>query len=342
MVKLVLAGVILIAVGRQFARDLRRPDLWQQPLQPGWLVLAGLLYLLGIGFSALYWDRLLRAAGQRPSVGGMLRAYYVGHLGKYLPGKAWALFLRAGLARADGVRLSIGAVTSTYEVLTTMAAGVLLALVLFWVLAPDTAAAIDWDLFRRMLTQDITGQTVLDRKVLALLALVLLVPIAVAIAPPVFNRLMRRIAQPFRQSDAVPLPRPGIAALVEGLVLTAFGWLVLGASLWAVLQTVVSEPPAWSWRALGLYTAYLSTAYVAGFVIVVVPGGLGVREFFLTLFLTPELAPLVGGDEGRARATAVLAVVILRLVWTAAELPAAGLLYVLPGGPPSPPTPLPP
>src|SRR5262245_28846403 len=77
VLKLVLTGIILAAVGRQFARDLQRPDLWERPLQPGWLILAALLYLLGIAFCCLFWSRLLRAVGQRPSPVDALRAYYV-------------------------------------------------------------------------------------------------------------------------------------------------------------------------------------------------------------------------------------------------------------------------
>src|SRR5437899_602176 len=96
VVKAVLGLAIVIVIGRQFARDLRRPDLWQRPLYHGWLWGAGGLYLGGLGFSAWYWQRLLRRLGERPAVGAIPRAYYLGHLGKYLPGKAWALLLRAG------------------------------------------------------------------------------------------------------------------------------------------------------------------------------------------------------------------------------------------------------
>src|SRR5262249_47187334 len=97
-VKLLLGLAIVVVIGRRFYLDLRdHPELLRQPLRPGWLLLSGALYLLGLGFSALCWHRLLRALGQRPSFPSALRAYYIGHMGKYLPGKAWALFLRAGL-----------------------------------------------------------------------------------------------------------------------------------------------------------------------------------------------------------------------------------------------------
>jgi uncharacterized membrane protein YbhN (UPF0104 family) len=329
--KVVLTVAILVAVGRQFYRDLHRPDLWQRSLHPGWLLLAAALYPLGLGFSAFYWQRLLRLEGQRPSAWAAVRAYYIGHLGKYLPGKAWALLLRAGLVRSQGVRLGVAAITSTYEVLTTMAAGMLLALVLFALLAPDTSAGLDWAVLEQLYTQQVAPEVVLDRQVLVLLALVLLAPLGVAIAPPVFNRLLHRLARPFRRQDSAPLPRLSGRALLEGLALTPAGWLLLGVSLWAVLQAVMPEPLPWRWDTMGLLAAYLATAYVAGFLIIVVPGGLGVREFLLTLFLVPLLIQQSTGSAEDARASAVLAVLVLRLVWTVAEVLLAGVLYLLPG-----------
>src|SRR5258707_1302400 len=85
LLKAVLAVAILVAIGRQFVRDLSRPELWQRSLHPGWLVLSAAFYLLGLGFSALYWYRLLAALGQRPSLLRTLRAHYIGQMGKYLP-----------------------------------------------------------------------------------------------------------------------------------------------------------------------------------------------------------------------------------------------------------------
>ena len=107
-VKLLLGLAIVVIIGRRFYLDLRdHPDLWHQSLRPGWLLLSGALYLLGLAFSALCWQRLLLGLGQRVPFLVALRAYYIGHMGKYLPGKAWALFLRAGLPK-DVVVVGVG------------------------------------------------------------------------------------------------------------------------------------------------------------------------------------------------------------------------------------------
>src|SRR5438045_7088364 len=116
LLKALLALAILIAIGRQFVRDLSRPELWQRPLHPGWLVLSGVLYLLGLGFSAVYWYRLLITLGQRPSFLAAVRAHYFGQMGKYLPGKAWALLVRSSVVGGPGTRVGVAAATSTPDV----------------------------------------------------------------------------------------------------------------------------------------------------------------------------------------------------------------------------------
>jgi hypothetical protein len=345
MVKVGLALVVLAGVGWQFERILQTPALrddersrssaevlWERMEQarPGWLVAAGVLYLLGIGTSAVYWRRLLLRLGQRLPALAAARAYYVSHLGKYLPGKAWSVLLRVSLARGPGVRLGVAGLTAFYEVLTTMASGALMAAVLFALLMPDTAAALNWDALKNLFLLQAEETDLPDRKVLVLLALALFAPFGVAILPPVFNRAVHHLSWPFRQSDAEPLPAVRIGAVGDGLVITGVCWPLLGASLWAVLQAVMRDPPEWSLGLWGRFTAFLAVAYVAGFLIFPVPASLGTREYFLTLFLVPELSGLAGQGHGEIRAEVIAAVVILRLVWTLADVLIALVLWWVP------------
>ena len=328
-IKAVLAIVILVAIGRRFWHDLHNPDLWQRPLGAGWLTLSGLLYITGLGMSAWYWHRLLRVFGQKPDAVTSLRAYYLGHMGKYAPGKAWALILRATLSIGPGVRVGVAGLTAFYEVLTTMASGVLLAVIVLALLAPDADVAFDWTILLQLLRLETPEVALLDRKLLVALALLLLVPLALPILPGFFNRVVGKVAARFGDRDTPPMARVPATALVEGLLLTAFCWLMWGLSLWAMFQALCKQPPAWDTAVWLRWTGLMGIAYVAGFVILLVPGGLGVREFFLTLFLVPELAGLQTG-ESDPRAAVILGVVLLRLVWTVAEVAAAALVYFLP------------
>jgi hypothetical protein len=329
VVKALVSLAILAAIARRFADDLAQPELWQRPLRPGWLALSGALYLLGIGFSALYWRRLLGRLGSRPSLPATMRAYYLGHLGKYLPGKAWALWLRAEHIHRGGVSRGLAVLTSFYEVLTTMAAGALLAAVLFASLGTEGDPGPTGERLARLVRLEGLEQGVLGRGTAVVFSIALLAATGLPLLPPLFNRVVHWLSLPFRD-PASPVPRIRLVYLAEGLALTAVGWLLLGAALAAAVAGVAGINLAWSGETLGRLTAGLAVSYVAGFVILLAPGGLGVREFFLTLFLAPELADLAGMGRGEARGLAALTALVLRLVWTAAEVVLAAGLFWLP------------
>src|ERR1022692_1398850 len=103
-VKIALTCVILVAVGWQFAGILGKPDLWAHPLSisPGWLTVAAVLYLIGLSTQGFFWYGLLRTLGQRPLLLASLRAFYVGQLGRYIPGKLIGLAMRARLLTGPG------------------------------------------------------------------------------------------------------------------------------------------------------------------------------------------------------------------------------------------------
>src|SRR5438874_1821485 len=142
--KVVLAALIVGGVGWQFAKILGREELWQQPLEvdPAWIAIAAGLYALGFACWGGFWWRLLRGLGEVLPLPLAARAYFVSQLGKYVPGKAVAVLMRVAYARAAGVRTGVAAITATYETLTTIAAGAVVAAVLFPLL--ETESAMGW------------------------------------------------------------------------------------------------------------------------------------------------------------------------------------------------------
>jgi uncharacterized membrane protein YbhN (UPF0104 family) len=187
------------------------------------------------------------------------------------------------------------------------------------VLGTDAGAGLNAETLRHLLLLEQPGEGGLQRPVVVLLSALLFVAIVVPLHPAIFNRLMHRMSLPFRERDAAQLPHIRFRYLLEGLALTAVGWLLLGASFAAALRGIVGEDWPWLDVRTARLPAIMGLAYVIGFV-VFVPGGLGVREFGLTLLLTPELVGVQGMGPEQARATVVVAVLVLRLLWTAAEL----------------------
>jgi len=300
--KALIALAIVLAVGWRFASILRRPELWERPLNPryDWLALGGLAYLLGLGFSAYFWYRLLAAVGEQPWVLATVRAYYMGHMGKYVPGKAWGLLLRTGLLTSSGVRPAVAAMTATYETLTTMASGALVAAVLLALVALDESKTW-WSLG-------------------------LFILVAAPLLPVFFNPLMRlvaamagRAARRFGGSaEAVALPAVRLPTLLGGLAITACGWALLGLSLLTVLHAMLPVSVPWSLELWARCTAFAALAWVAGFMFIPSPGGMGVREAVLEQLLKPEIARLAPGEN--ATFWAIIVVLVLRLLWTLAEI----------------------
>lgn len=314
IVKLVLALAILGAVGWQFWKTLHQLEGQTVEVRWEWLAAGGLVYLIGLCFWGGFWQYLLRSVDAKPALAATARTYFIGHLGKYVPGKAWSLLMRTGLLYEAGVRPAVGALTATYETMTTMAAGALLAAVLLLGLGIELPTGdVPW------------GWTIG----------ILLVLAVIPILPGVFNPLMKvvgllagRAARKFGSDDVAALPRVSYRTFQIGLLMTGIGWAWLGLSLFCVMRALVPEGPPFSMLLWGRCTAYVSLAYVAGFMAIVLPAGLGVREYLLQAAMTRELEPLAGPES--AAGLAVVVVLVLRLLWTIAEVMMAGIIYWLP------------
>ena len=275
--------------------DLRAQDFSWSHINPWWLLVSSLAYFAGTIPSGLFWHKTLWVMGQQPTRFEALRAFTIGHLGKYVPGKALVIVLRAGLVRGPRCNTTVAATAVFIETLTSMAVGAFVA---------ATMAAVMF----------------YDRPKLLLLAAALMVCTGVPILPPVFRRAVRILG--------VRKINPDIDQALAGLTyrLMAYGWLRLifswflyGFSLWATLRAY--QPPGAAPVSLQQWpfaTVCYALAILAGFVIMV-PGGLGVREWVVTRVLAEPFGP------GRALVSAVL----VRLASLVAESVFAGILYLL-------------
>jgi uncharacterized membrane protein YbhN (UPF0104 family) len=261
-------------------------------LRAPWLVLALVLSVAGMLPPGLFWHRLLVLFGQPAGRGEALRAYYIGHLGKYAPGKALGIVLRAGLLRGGGTTATAATVAVFYETLTTMTAGTLWAAVILGLRFPS-----HWQL--------------------AAVAVGLLAVVGLPAVPALFRRLVRFSgAGKLDPVLAERLEQLGVVTIARALVPLGVGWLVQGGCLAATLAAGGSSSSlAWFDQVL-ISTAAIALAVVAGF-LSLVPGGLVVRE----ALLLELLAPWYG------EADALVAAVLVRLVNVAGELAAAAVLW---------------
>jgi glycosyltransferase 2 family protein len=258
-----------------------------------WMLVCGGSYLLGLLPAGLYWRHVLRSLGQPVRLGETLRAYYVGHLGKYVPGKATVVILRTALIRGRDVDTAVAAVSVFYETLTMMAVGACLA------------AAV-------------TAYRLREEHVLFYGSLAMMVLSGLPTLPPVFRRITRvlRLGK-LGQATQENLDRLGYGTLLFGWFAMTVLWIIMAFSLWAAFRAIgVSQFDFLDY--LLEFLAAVALAVVGGF-LSFIPGGLGVRDLLLVELLD-KLFRL-------AAAPAALASALLRLLWLVAELLVFVVLY---------------
>lgn len=282
-------------------------------LHPVWLLPAGVAYLAGWLPSVWMFRTLLGPGGGGLPFAAAARAYYCGHLGKYVPGKALALVIRGKLAAGGGVTFGTGTMAAGLETLVSMGAGAAIGVALLpWCLA-GTGVSDELNAFPVI-------PFLLGRPLAAGGVVLVGTAAAVPLLAAVFSRLAAKLA-PAERRGAV---RFSPALLAAGLLACGGGWILHGLSLWCCVRAVGGGP---SLADLPACVGAAGLATAAGFAAVFAPGGVGVREAILIETLSPR--PGVG-------ASAVAAAVVLRLVWLTSEVLAAGALFYGVSGPQSP------
>jgi glycosyltransferase 2 family protein len=270
-------------------------------LRPAWLAVSGAVFVLGLMPMGWFWYRVLAALRHPAPLLVALRAYFLSQLGKYVPGKAMVVILRVAAVRRWAPSMRIAIVSVFLETLTMMAVGAFLAFVL-------SALVLKSDVY------------------ISLIALGMAVAAGVPTLPPLvrwFARLgiarTKQVSEPQALDLAdSELKLRGITfgLLAEGWIAASVCWVLLGISLWATLRAIGVEQMELVTDLPVLITA-VAFAVVAGF-FSMLPGGLVVRDAVLMQLLSP-----VCGE-----ANALVAAVMMRLVWLVSEVVACGILYI--------------
>lgn len=304
-IRYILPAAVIVAVTVYFIRILSQPELRNvsYAFRVEWLFPCAILYLIAHTIWAVFWVMLLRNQGLHTSYATGWRAYFISQFGKYVPGKVWVILIRMVMLGANRRDKTIVGVTATYEALTSMAAGAMVGAILLPYLNVDLTG--------------ISGLSALNY----ILFTVACVPIGMGL----LHWLSIRIARRKRGPDAPPIKNMNVFLLFWGLIQASVGWCILSVSLWMTMQAVMPEPVPFNQEVLLRLAAINAIAYIIGFVAFFLPGGVGAREYVLAFFLSREL--VVSMPEPVAMGLAVVITLVLRLVWTIAEVIIAGLLY---------------
>jgi len=258
-------AVLLVVLARRWHEV--RPLLHQ--LSVAGVALAALAVFSGIYTTFLGWRAVLTDLGSPLPLGGGMRVFFLGQLGKYLPGSLWPLLAQMELGRDYKVpRRSSGAAVAIF-LLLILGTGLLVAAIALPLLGGDALRRYWWVL--------------------------LVLPVAaVLLWPPVLNRLL---GLALRLARREPMPNPlSLSGVLRAVGWGLVSWLLYGIHVWVLARMLGVAGVGILPRSIGAFAA----AWCVGFLVVIAPAGGGAREAALIV--------LLGTGVGAARAT-VIAVV---------------------------------
>ena len=238
---------------------------WEAISRVGWTFRSDLL-TVAIGgvvlvflLDAYGWHLTLVALGQRIRVADSIRIWLVSSLARYVPGGIWAYAGRIHLAKEAGIGAAPAALSLTLETLlligSSFAAGFPSLLAGAELPLPPYVAVVAWIAFGFLLHPRALSQ---------------------------LRRLPGRLGSAFHQI-ALPQPRQMLFLYLYYLVF----WLAFGLLFDCFVAAFYPLPPQ-AWLPVG---SSLAMGFFVGFVAVVVPAGIGVRESVMYLLLLPYLPP---------------------------------------------------
>jgi hypothetical protein len=247
------------------------------PVGAGSAVVLGAAY---IALTMLAWRSVLGDLGSPLSLGASAELFVVSQLGKYVPGGIWNVVAAAELGAAHRIprRRSLSAMA--IAVLVSVVTGLVVAVVALGLGPHDVRDRYGWVLWST--------------------------PFFVALLfPPLLNRVLA-VGLRIARRPALEQPMTARGTLVAACW-SILAWLVAGVQVWILGISAGMRPTAGTFAlACGGY----ALAWIVGFLVIVVPAGLGAREAVLLAVLA-----------GRLSGGAVLAVVLVsRLALTLVDV----------------------
>lgn len=281
-----IGAVVLVALA---VRSLSRnwSDLQSQSIEwrinPWWIILS--LGITWIAYAGLIeaWRRVVVSLRQRLGYRDAARITMVSNLGKYVPGKVWAIAGAAYLAQQVGVAPAAAIASAVVLQALALASGVILVALL----APG---------LQMVPAGYLVGGAALGAVALAGVAILC-------------SRRALEVVQRWLPRSIPRLEPIAPAVMLAALVVNAAAWCAYGLAFLALTRGVFPGTPL-TWA---LATSVFTTSYLIGLLVAFAPGGLGVRESMFVL--------LLGGPLGVKLAGALA--LATRVTLTIAELGAA-------------------
>ena len=266
------------------------------------------LWLIGLAFLGfilqelsfgLIWQAVLARLGSRLDLRTCLRIYLASEFVRYIPGNVWHVLTRILWVGRYGVSRPIAFASMTVELITKLAAGVLVFAIslLFW---HDFGAV---------------GALLHGTPVVVVLGVVTMLAVLIGLHPRILNGLLNFALRLLKRDPVLLTLRYSDILLVT--LAWCISWLVAGSAFYLLLLALWPSIPI---AALPICIGIYAIAWDIGFVSFITPSGLGIREGTIAGLVALALPLPVGLG-------AILAL-LSRVVSTVAELLCVSIAYL--------------
>ncbi len=292
---LVILAIIFYYVKRDWGELTSYKFAWN----PWLLVLAFLGFSLQELSYGLIWRAVLARLGSRLDLRIALRIYLGSEFVRYIPGNVWHVLTRILWVGKYGVSRPIAFASMMIELITKLAAGVLIFAVslLFWSDLSSVRSLFD------------------GTPIVAGLGVLTIVALLVVLHPRILSAFLNTALRLLKRKPVVLSLRYGDILLVT--LAWCASWFVAGCAFYVLLLALWPQAPL---LALPICIGIYAIAWDIGFVSFITPSGLGFREGAIVGLFALAL-PLPG-------ALAAIIAVLSRLVSTLAELVCVSIAYL--------------
>jgi glycosyltransferase 2 family protein len=292
---LVILAIIFYYVKRDWGELTSYKFAWN----PWLLVLAFLGFSLQELSYGLIWRAVLARLGSRLDLRISLRIYLGSEFVRYIPGNVWHVLTRILWVGKYGVSRPIAFASMMIELITKLAAGVLIFAVslLFWSDLGSVRSLFD------------------GTPIVAGLGVLTIVALLVVLHPRILSAFLNTALRLLKRKPVVLSLRYGDILLVT--LAWCASWFVAGCAFYVLLLGLWPQTPL---LALPICIGIYAIAWDIGFVSFITPSGLGFREGAIVGLFALAL-PLPG-------ALAAILAVLSRLVSTLAELVCVSIAYL--------------
>lgn len=271
-IKILITAAVCYFVYIKFRENFIAFSEMDKEVNWGIFAISILLIIITFIFTALAWKTILKGMGYDLGLPRTFKIMFLSNLGKYVPGKIWQAMGVIYLSEKSNIPKSVSAASFIFTQLYIIPAALLISAI-YLIYSADLYG----------------GNTKTYGMILLLLsaaALLLLI-----FKPIVIQRIVNLILRRIRIME-IEFEFNKIRALKIELIYFLV-WIILGAGFVFFTRSMISlsqngyvQPE----KIIHLMAIYVA-AYIAGYLSILTPGGIGVREGALLFLLSPLLSP---------------------------------------------------